>query len=172
MSSSTVDNDIKTSSISGLISSQKDNNLDLNATFQKFPASFLDRIIGNALTDVGEKLNSQTARFADNFAKQLAEAQASQEQAVANFSNEMRDVLKNQVDQISNSVENHKATIEGLIESALEQMRDGQEKVIETELQVFADKLGAIASRLVETYEPLTDSLRKINEVVSRLDER
>ncbi len=128
--------------------------------------------LGNALTDVGEKLNSQTERFADNFAKQLAEAQASQEQAVANFSNEMKDVLKNQVDQISNSVENHKATIEGLIESALEQMRDGQEKVIETELQVFADKLGAIASRLVETYEPLTDSLRKINEVVSRLDER
>ena len=53
LSFSTVDNDIKTSSISGLISSQKDNNLDLNATFQKFPASFLDRIIGNALTDVG-----------------------------------------------------------------------------------------------------------------------
>jgi hypothetical protein len=52
LSFSTVDNDLKTSSIEGLISPQSDNNLDLSATFQKFPAATLDHIIGNALTDV------------------------------------------------------------------------------------------------------------------------
>lgn len=128
--------------------------------------------LGDALTDVGNELSSQTERFAENFADQLGRAQSSQEQAVANFSQDMKDVLKNQVDQIGSSVENHKATIESLIEGALEQMQEGQEAVIDTELQVFADKLGAIALRLVETYEPLTDSLRKINEAVTRFDEQ
>ena len=128
--------------------------------------------LGETLTDVGNELSSQTERFAENFADQLARAQSSQEQAVEEFSKDMRDILKNQVDQIGSSVENHKSTIESLIEGALEQMREGQETIIDSELQVFADKLGAIAARLVETYEPLTDSLRKINEAVSRLDEQ
>ena len=56
LSFSTVDNDLKTSSIEGLIFPQSDNNLSLNATFQKFPAATLDRIIGNALTDVGGEI--------------------------------------------------------------------------------------------------------------------
>jgi hypothetical protein len=56
LSFSTVDNDLKTSSIEGLIFPQSDNNLDLSATFQKFPAATLDRIIGNALTDVGGEI--------------------------------------------------------------------------------------------------------------------
>jgi hypothetical protein len=57
LSFSTVDNDLKTSSIEGLIFPQSDNNLDLNATFHKFPAAFLDRIIGNALTEVGGEID-------------------------------------------------------------------------------------------------------------------
>ena len=52
LSFQTIDNDLETSSIEGLIFSQNDNNLDLNATFQKFPAAILDRIMGIALTDV------------------------------------------------------------------------------------------------------------------------
>ena len=52
LSFSTIDNNLKTSSINGLIFSQKDNSLDLNATFKKFPAATLDSIFGNALTDV------------------------------------------------------------------------------------------------------------------------
>ena len=56
LSFSTVDNDLKTSSIEGLIFPQSDNNLDLSATFQKFPAAILDRIIGNALTNVGGEI--------------------------------------------------------------------------------------------------------------------
>ena len=56
LSFSTVDNDLKTSSIEGLIFPQSDNNLDLSATFQKFPATILDRIIGNALTNVGGEI--------------------------------------------------------------------------------------------------------------------
>ena len=53
---STVNNDLRTSSIEGLIYPQGDYNLDLSATFQKFPAATLDRIIGNALTDVGGEI--------------------------------------------------------------------------------------------------------------------
>jgi len=57
LSFSTVDKDLKTSSIEGLIFPQNDNNLDLSATFQKFPAATFDRIIGNALTDVGGEID-------------------------------------------------------------------------------------------------------------------
>ena len=57
LSFSTVDNDLKTSTIEGLIFPQADNNLDLNATFHKFPAATLDRIIGNALTDIGGEID-------------------------------------------------------------------------------------------------------------------
>ena len=57
LSFSTVDNDLKTSSIEGLIFPQSDNNLDINATFQKFPAATLDRVIGNALTDVDGEID-------------------------------------------------------------------------------------------------------------------
>ena len=57
LSFNTVDNDIETSSIEGSVFFQNGNNLDLNATFQKFPASTLDRIIGNALTDVAGNIN-------------------------------------------------------------------------------------------------------------------
>lgn len=53
----TVNNDLQTSSIEGLIFPQNDNNLDLNAIFQKFPAATLDRIIGNALTDVAGEID-------------------------------------------------------------------------------------------------------------------
>ena len=56
VSFSTVSNDLRTSSIEGLIFPQSDNNLDLSATFNKFPAATLDRIIGNALTDVGGEI--------------------------------------------------------------------------------------------------------------------
>ena len=56
VSFSTVNNDLRTSSIEGLIFPQSDNNLDLSATFNKFPAATLDRIIGNALTDVGGEI--------------------------------------------------------------------------------------------------------------------
>ena len=56
VSFSTVSNDLKTSTIEGLIFPKNDNNLDLIATFQKFPAATLDRIIGNALTDVGGEI--------------------------------------------------------------------------------------------------------------------
>ena len=56
VSFSTVNNDLRTSSIEGLIFPQSDNNLDLSATFKKFPAATLDRIIGNALTDVGGEI--------------------------------------------------------------------------------------------------------------------
>ena len=56
LSFSTVVNNLKTSSIEGLIFSKSDNNLNLNANFQKFPAATLDRIIGNALTDVGGEI--------------------------------------------------------------------------------------------------------------------
>ena len=57
LSFNTVDNDVETSFIEGLISPQNDNNLDLKATFQKFPAATLDRIIGNALTDVAGEID-------------------------------------------------------------------------------------------------------------------
>ena len=57
LSFSTVDNDQQTSSIEGRIFPENDNNLDLNATFQKFPAASLDRIIGNALTEVGGEID-------------------------------------------------------------------------------------------------------------------
>ena len=59
VSFSTVSNDLRTSSIEGLIFPQSDNNLDLSATFNKFPAATLDRIIGNALTDVGGEIGGQ-----------------------------------------------------------------------------------------------------------------
>ena len=101
--------------------------------------------LGETLSDVGSELSSQTERFAENFAEQLARAQSSQEQAVEILERK-REALKNQVDQIGSSVENHKSTIESLIEGALEQMRDGQETIIDSELQLFADKLGAIAA--------------------------
>ena len=57
LSFSTVDNDLKTSTIEGLIFPQSDDNLDLNATFHKFPAATLDHIIGNSLTDVGGEID-------------------------------------------------------------------------------------------------------------------
>ena len=56
LSFSTVYNDLQTSSIEGLIFPQGDKNYDLSASFQKFPAATLDRIIGNALTDVGGEI--------------------------------------------------------------------------------------------------------------------
>ena len=52
LSFNTIDNGFMTSSLEGLISSENENNLNLNATFQSFPAAILDQLIGNAMTDV------------------------------------------------------------------------------------------------------------------------
>ena len=56
LSFSTIDKDLKTCSIEGLIFPQSDNNLSLNANFQKFPAATLDPIIGSALKEVGGEI--------------------------------------------------------------------------------------------------------------------
>lgn len=52
LSFNTTDDGSMTSSVEGLISSENENNLNLNATFQSFPAAILDQLIGNAMTDV------------------------------------------------------------------------------------------------------------------------
>ena len=52
LSFNTIDNGFITSSVEGLISSESENNLNLNATFQSFPAAILDQLIGNAMTEI------------------------------------------------------------------------------------------------------------------------
>lgn len=52
LSFNTTDDGSMTSSVEGLISSENENNLNLNATFQSFPAAILDQLIGNSMTDV------------------------------------------------------------------------------------------------------------------------
>ncbi len=56
-----IDDGFLTSSIEGLISSENENNLNLNATFQSFPAAILDQLIGNAMTDVQGQIDGSVS---------------------------------------------------------------------------------------------------------------
>jgi hypothetical protein len=59
---STAIEELSTSEINGLIyTSEGNTNLDLHANFAEFPASILDRLIGNALTDVSGKLHGSVS---------------------------------------------------------------------------------------------------------------
>ena len=61
LSFNTIENGFMTSSVGGLISSENENNLNLNATFQSFPAAILDQLIGNAMTDVQGQIDGSVS---------------------------------------------------------------------------------------------------------------
>ena len=62
-------------------------------------------------------------------------------------------------------------TLESMIENILEGIKEGQEKVIDAELQQFADRLGQISSRLASKYGDLAQSIESINRIVSNFDD-
>ena len=108
----------------------------------------------DAVDDLKGQLSATVNRFADDFNTQLASSMDSQNSAINDFS-----------ERLKNAYESSNSKLEKLISDYFAEMQQRVDQTLDREMQELASRLGAISKRIADDYGPLTDQIRRIVEL-------
>ena len=109
--------------------------------------------IGNSLNSV---LTQAVNDFVKNFDNSLSESKEKQQSTLDQFKTSIEGSYARQTENLQQISQEH-----------LQKLSDNVNKIIESELDQMAQRLGGIAGRLAEDYGPLSDQFRKIVELAN-----
>ena len=107
-----------------------------------------------SIEDLKAQLSSAVNNFAHEFNSQLETSMKSQDTALADFS-----------DRLKNAYESSNSKLEKLVSDYFTEMQQRVDQTLDREMQELASRLGAISKRIADDYGPLTDQFRKIVEL-------
>ena len=107
-----------------------------------------------SVENLKEQLSSVVTNFANDFQSNLGQSMTSQERALADFS-----------DRLKNAYESSNSNLEKLVSNYFAEMQQRVDQTLDREMQELASRLGAISKRIADDYGPLTDQFRKIVEL-------
>lgn len=107
-----------------------------------------------SIEDLKAQLSSAVNNFASEFNSQLETSMKSQDTALADFS-----------DRLKNAYESSNSKLEKLVSDYFTEMQQRVDQTLDREMQELASRLGAISKRIADDYGPLTDQFRKIVEL-------
>ncbi|XDZ71167.1 MotA/TolQ/ExbB proton channel family protein [Alphaproteobacteria bacterium LSUCC0744] len=107
-----------------------------------------------SIEDLKAQLSSAVNNFANEFNSQLETSMKSQDTALADFS-----------DRLKNAYESSNSKLEKLVSDYFTEMQQRVDQTLDREMQELASRLGAISKRIADDYGPLTDQFRKIVEL-------
>ena len=107
-----------------------------------------------SIEDLKAQLSSAVNNFASEFNSQLETSMKSQDTALADFS-----------DRLKNAYESSNSKLEKLVSDYFAEMQQRVDQTLDREMQELASRLGAISKRIADDYGPLTDQFRKIVEL-------
>ena len=114
--------------------------------------------IGHSLSNV---LTQAVKDFVQNFDASLSESKEKQQSSLDQFKN-----------SLEGSYARHTEHLQHITEEHLKELSKNVDKVIESELEQMANRLGGIAMRLADNYGPLTDQFRRIVELADEAQRR
>ncbi|MDC0100759.1 MotA/TolQ/ExbB proton channel family protein [Alphaproteobacteria bacterium] len=107
-----------------------------------------------SIEDLKAQLSLAVNNFANEFNSQLETSMKSQDTALADFS-----------DRLKNAYESSNSKLEKLVSDYFAEMQQRVDQTLDREMQELASRLGAISKRIADDYGPLTDQFRKIVEL-------
>ena len=107
-----------------------------------------------SIDDLKAQLSLAVNNFANEFNSQLETSMKSQDTALADFS-----------DRLKNAYESSNSKLEKLVSDYFAEMQQRVDQTLDREMQELASRLGAISKRIADDYGPLTDQFRKIVEL-------
>ena len=127
---------------------------------ESFAKALQDEIsgIGHSLSNV---LTQAVKDFVQNFDASLSESKEKQQSSLDQFKNSLEGSYARQTENLRQISEKH-----------LNELSENVNKVIESELEQMANRLGGIAMRLADNYGPLTDQFRRIVELADEAQRR
>jgi chromosome segregation ATPase len=114
-----------------------------------------------ASADLRERLFGVIEDFSRDFTLKLSESNATQNEAIQEFSRRLQE-----------SFEGHQDRIQGSLDEHLNRMQESVDAALEREMQELASRLGAISQRIGEDYGALTDNIRRIVELGNEYQSR